>query len=158
MAKGAYRTYFHIGSIGIKIPRYEGYYANPMLSFMTGIIMNVLERKRYKYYVLHKEIRQWGMKWKSSHDDVRFCPCYFTCGLFSIYKHLPKECTWDDLAKEAKISDVEGFWQEKTMWVTNDIKDRNFRKDKQGKIYCVDYGDFVINTVRHDSVINLDYK
>lgn len=158
MSKGVYRYYFHIGPIGIKVPRYNRYYGNPLLGFLTAIVMNVLERKRYKYYVLHKKMKQWGHKWQNSNNDVRFCPCYFTCGLFSIYKHLPNKCTWEDMVKEAKISDVEGFWEEKTMWVTKDIKERNFRKDKTGKIYCIDYGDFVINTTRHDSVINIDYK
>lgn len=158
MSKGAYRNYFHVGSIGIKFPRYNSYNANPILGFITGMMMNILERKRYKYYVLHKPIKQWGRLWKAQITDIRFCPCYFSCGLFSIYKHLPYKCTWKDLQDYAKISDVEGFYEEKTHWVTKDIKEQNFRKDKEGKIYCIDYGDFVINTYTHNGILNVDYK
>ena len=158
MKRGVYRYYFRLGKYGIKFPRYSSYHGNPFLGFLCGIIMNVLERKHYKYYVLHKKMKQWTMTWKSNAKDIRFCPCYFTCGLFSIYKHLPCECTWKDLSNYARISDVEGYWQEKTNWVTNDLKEDNFRKDEDNNIYCVDYGDFVINTNRHDSVINIDYR
>ena len=91
MAKGFYRYYFHIGQIGIKLPRLRLDNANPILGFLCGCIMNVLEYKRYRYYCKGKSYTQWNKIWKYEGDKPCFCPTYFSCGLFSIVKHLPYE-------------------------------------------------------------------
>lgn len=158
ISKGVYRYYISIGNFGIKIPRYDFNNGNSLLGFISGIMMNLLERKRYKYFILNHKMKQWGNVWQNRTKDLCFCPCYFSCGLFSIYKHLRYECTWADLIENSNKSDFEEFWKEKTNWLVSDLKDVNFRKDVDGKIYCIDYGDFVLSTHRNDSVINIDYR
>ena len=99
-----------------------------------------------------------------------FCPIYFSCGLFSIVKHLPVETTEDDfnlLAKSYRGKDCKKItlndklekilWKE-TAYLVNDIKLDNFRKDKDGKMYCIDYGEFQCGNIYRRSVCLIDYK
>jgi hypothetical protein len=168
MAKGFYRSYFHIGSIGFKFARISFQDANPFIAFTVACIMNQLEWKRYRYYVKGKSFRQWGRKWKYDGITPIFCPVYFSCGIFSIVKHLPKEVTWEELIKEAKVFDkkkklteqkrVEEFLSTFTAWLVNDLKPENFRRDKNGNLYCIDYGEFVCGNLFRQSACLIDYK
>lgn len=168
--KGFYRGYFHIGKIGFKFAKINFSNANPFLTFMISCIMNVLERKRYRYYCLGKVYRQWGRKWEYVDYKPIFCPTYFTCGLFNIVKHLPNKITEEDfnnLAKSYKGEDSKKLsvndkldkmlWKE-TAYLVNDIKLDNFRKDEDGKMYCIDYGEFQCGNVYRQSVCLIDYK
>ena len=158
MKKGAYRCYFHIGNYGFKFPKYDKLNGNPFLGFLCGIIMNVLERKRYKYYVQRKKMCQWGHTWEYTYQTPILCPCYFSfLGLVNIVKHLPKEVLQKDLGEF--IEDIEKRWWEKTAYlVINDIKPENFKKDEHGKIYCIDYGDFTTGGFNRTCVLDIDYK
>ena len=158
MKKGCYRLYFHIGKIGFKIPRYNYRYGNAFCGFLTGIIMNFLERRRYKYYVKKKKYFQWNSFWKYEGKRITcLAPCYFSCGLLNIVKHIPNPVNYDDLGKSLK--EIESKWSKKTGHILiNDIKPENFRKDDNGKIYCVDYGEFTTGGWNRTSVVNIDYK
>jgi len=157
MHKGCYRIYFHIGKVGFKIARYNSDNGNAFCGFLSGIIMNILERKRYKYYTLKKEMKQWGNKWKLKGRAIKtLAPCYFTCGLFNIVKHIPNPICENDLGKSY---DLENKWAKKTGHIViNDIKAENFRRDVDGKIYCIDYGEFTISGYNRITVVNIDYK
>lgn len=170
MSKGFYRSYFHIGNIGFKVAKINFSNANPFVTFFISCIMNVLERKRYRYYCLGKTYRQWGRKWEYEGDKPIFCPTYFTCGLFNIVKHIPNKITEEDfnlLAKSYKGKDYKKMsvndkldkilWKE-TAYLVNDIKLDNFRKDKNGKMYCIDYGEFQCGNIYRQSVCLIDYK
>lgn len=166
--KGFYRSYFHIGSIGFKFARISFQDANPFIAFIVACIINQLEWKRYRYYVKGKPFRQWGRKWKYDGITPIFCPVYFSCGVFSIVKHLPKEVTWKELIKESKFFDkkktlteqkrVEEFLSTFTAWLVNDLKPENFRQDKNGNLYCIDYGDFTLGNTHAQCACLIDYK
>jgi hypothetical protein len=162
MKKGAYRYYFHIGNLGFKFPRYNSYNGNPFLGFLCGIIMNVLERKRYKYYVEYKSMKQWGGKWKYNWMRPILCPCYFSFfGLVNIYKHLPVELDWEALCTfghRVKDIDEEYLWEQTAHLVINDLKPENFRCDKNGNLYVIDYGDFSLGGYNRTCVLDIDYK
>lgn len=157
MHRGCYRIYFNIGKIGFKIARYNSDNGNAFCGFLSGIIMNILERKRYKYYFQKKKMKQWGNVWKYDGRKVTcLAPCYFSCGLFNIVKHIPYGICENDLGKSY---DMEEKWSKETAHlVINDIKAENFRRDTDGKIYCVDYGEFTISGWNRISVVNIDYK
>lgn len=168
--KGVYRLYFHIGPIGFKFAKLNFSNGNPFLGFFAGCIMNMLERKRYKYYCKGKTYRQWGKKWKYDNGLTPiFCPTYFSCGLFNIVKHLPNEITWDEMLKLAKMCEkhknlkdyekIDAFFNEFTLYLAqSDVNPKNFRKDKQGNIYCIDYGDFYCGNLSRNCVCLIDYK
>ena len=162
MQKGAYRYYFHIGKFGFKLPRYNKQNGNPFLGFLCGIIMNVLERKRYKYYVLRKKVKQWGHEWKYEGYTPCLCPCYFSFfGLLNIYKHLPISLDWDRLSKygeRIKDIDEEYLWRSTAYLVINDLKPENFMTNETGNLYCVDYGDFSLGGYNRTCVLDIDYK
>lgn len=162
MKKGAYRYYFHIGNFGFKIPRYNGYNSNPFLGFLCGIIMNVLERKRYKYYVEYKPMKQWGGEWKYNWMRPILCPCYFSFfGLVNIYKHLPVELNWEALCTfghRVKDIDEEYLWEQTAHLVINDLKPENFRCDENKNLYAIDYGDFSLGGYNRTCVLDIDYK
>ena len=101
--KGFYRSYFHIGRIGFKFAKINFQNANPFMTYLVACIMNQLEWKRYRYYVKGKSFRQWDKKWKYDGITPILCPVYFSCGIFSIVKHLPKKVTWKELVTESKI-------------------------------------------------------
>ena len=168
--KGTYRSYFHIGNIGFKIAKLNFENGNPFIGFFLGCIMNSLEWKRYRYYCKGKSFRQWGKKWKYDGDITPiFCPTYFSCGLFSIVKHLPTEITWKDMLKYSRLykkdSDlkeyerIDAFFNTFTLYlIQSDINPKNFRKDKQGNLYCIDYGDFYCGNLSRSCGALIDYK
>lgn len=168
MTKGFYRSYFHIGNIGFKVAKINFDNANPFIAFFISCIMNILERKRYRYYCKGKTYRQWSRKWKYEGDITPiFCPVYFSCGLFSIVKHLPKEVNWDDMLKLAKAysnaerdyEKIDDFFNTWTLYlVQSDVNPKNFRKDKNDNIYCIDYGDFYCGNLSRNCVALIDYK
>ena len=162
MKKGAYRYYFHIGKFGFKIPRYNSYNGNPFLGFLCGIIMNVLERKRYKYYVEYKPIKQWGGEWKYNWMRPILCPCYFSFfGLVNVYKHLPIELDWKTLSTFGhRVNDIdeEYLWEHTAYLVINDLKPENFRCDENRNLYVIDYGDFIVGGYNRTCVLDIDYK
>ena len=152
MQKGTYRIYFNIGKLGIKLARFNFMNGNAFCSFLTGIIMNLLEYKRYNYYCKNKGVYQWGRKWYySNNSPVIFSPCYFTCGFFNIVKHLPNACT------EKDIENID-LLQQKTYYLCQDMKTENFKKDKDNKIYCIDYAYFKVNGFTSSTICNIDYK
>lgn len=152
--KGVYRIYFKIGNYGIKLARLNFTGVNGGLCFLCGIIMNVLEYKRYQYYCKHKTYIQDGKLWNySSKDIIHFCPCYFTCGLFSVYRHIPEKLDNKDFYKESI-----DYWKKLTGYMVADLKPENFRKDVN-TIFCVDYADFsVVNSYTRQSIQLIDYK
>lgn len=160
--KGCFRCYFHIGKLGFKVPRFNSYNGNPFLGFLCGIIMNILERKRYRYYVLRKPIKQWGKMWKYSGDIPCLCPCYLSIfGLLNVCEHLPKALDWEELSRygECVLDIDEDYLNRSTAYLlVNDIKPENFRTNEVGNLYCVDYGDFKIGNMRRTGILNIDYK
>lgn len=160
MEKGQYRGYFHIGPIGIKFTKFKWSYTNTVATFLAGIIMNLLERKRYKYYVLRKSMKQWNKKWYYLNDDeLALCPTYFSCGLFNVVKHLPGEVTYEDLKTKNVILDIdERYWDEKTGYLLDEIVPKHFRKDEKGNILAIDYGYFQVTGYRNVNVSLIDYK
>ncbi len=153
---GTYRYYFHVGNIGFKFPRIDLRKTtnNKFCVFLCGIICNILERKRYKYYVLKKPIKYNGKKIIYKGVKPILVPVYFSCGLFSIVKHIPFEINKDWFYKKK-----ENYWWKKTAYLClNDSKPENFRKDKLSKIYCIDYGEFVLGACTRSSVGYIDYK
>lgn len=168
MTKGFYRYYFHIGRIGIKLPRIRLDSANPILGFFCSCIMNILEYKRYRYYCKGKSYIQWNKIWKYKGNKPCFCPVYFSCGLFSITKYLPHEVSYEELINQAKIyikdvlDDIEVmdmYWNRETLYLARaDIKNDNFRKDETGRIFCIDYGDFYLGNLSRNCVAFIDYK
>ena len=145
MAKGFYRYYFHIGRIGIKLPRLKLDDANPILGFLCSCIMNILEYKRYRYYCKGKSYKQWNKIWKYEGDKPCFCPIYFSCGLFSIVKHLPYEVFYTELVNQAKmhvkdaLSNTEAidiYWNREILYLVNsDIKKTISEKTKLEKFF-----------------------
>lgn len=159
MEKGQYRGYFHIGPIGIKFAKFKWSYTNTIATFFAGIIMNLLERKRYKYYVLRKPMWQWNRKWYYLDEELALCPVYFSCGLFNIVKHLPGEVTYEDLKTKNVISDIdERYWDERTGYLLDEIVPKHFRKDEKGNILAIDYGYFQVTGYRNVNVSLIDYK
>lgn len=135
--------------------------------------MNVLERKRYRYYCLGKTYKQWGNKWKHDGITPMFCPTYFTCGLFNVVKHLPKTVSYTEMVKIAKtytkgnkkykgLRDyqlIDAFFNIFTLYlVQSDIKEDNFRRDENGILYCIDYGDFYCGNLSNCCGALIDYK
>jgi len=168
MNRGCYRFYFHIGNLGFKIPRICFYNANPFCGFLCGCIMNMLEWKRYRYYVKGKKFKQWGNKWQYNGVKPIFCPVYFSCGLLSIVKHIPYKVSYEDkiryvkkqIRKNKNIQTyIDKVFDEKTAYLCNkDMKEENFRKDDNGKIYCIDYGDFTLGNHNRTCGCLIDYK
>jgi len=160
MIHGVYRNYFHIGKIGFKIARFDWSNTNAFCGFLAGIIMNLLERRRYKYYVLRKSYKQWDNTWTYlNKTDIRLAPCYFSCGLFNIVKHLPYNVqTWKGLSKIYHVESFEDEWNEKTAYLLDDIKLANFRRDVDGKVYYVDYCNFNLTYANRMNVLLIDYK
>lgn len=160
MSSGAYRVYFHLGKFGFKFARYSVFNGNSFLAFLCGIIQNVLEYRRYRYYVLKKPYVQGNRIWQYREDTPSLNKVYFTCGLFNIVEHLPGKCNWKDFTTERVTDDVdEKYWNEKTAYLlVEDVVPKNFRKDKYGNIYCVDYGDFSLTGYNRTRIGYIDYK
>lgn len=169
--KGFYRSYFHIGRLGFKFARISFNDANPFIGFLTACIMNVLERKRYKYYCCGKRYRQWGRWWKYEGTKPILCPTYFTCGLFNIVKHLDIDA--NEISLEAyyfhqlkdkkhytyKWEDIEQYLMKQTKWMCfQDVKSENFRFDNKGNLYCIDYGDFTLGNSHSQCACLIDYQ
>lgn len=157
MIHGVYRNYFHIGKYGIKIARFDWSNTNALCGFLAGIIMNLLERRRYKYYCLGKSYKQWNNRWTYiNKNEIRLAPCYFSCGLFNIVKHLPYNIkSWKELGNKYNFEDI---WLEKTAYLSDDVKLTNFRRDVNGKIYYVDYGNFNCTSANRMNILLIDYK
>lgn len=159
MNTGQYRSYFHIGPIGIKFAKISFTNTNILATFLASVIMNLLERKRYKYYVLKKPMKQWNSEWRYLNEELALCPTYFSCGLFNIVKHLPYEITYEDLKTKNVILDIdERYWDEKTGYLLDEIVPKHFRKDKNGNIFAIDYGYFQVTGYRNVNVSLIDYK
>lgn len=159
MTKGQYRGYFHIGPIGIKYAKINRLNGNIFCAFLASIIMNLLERKRYKYYTLKKPCTQWLNIWRYSEKPLKLCPTYFSCGLFNIVKHLSGEVTYEDLKTKNVISDIdERYWNERTGYLLDEIVPKHFRKDNDGNILAIDYGYFQVSAFTNVNVCNIDYK
>lgn len=159
MTKGQYRGYFHIGKIGIKYAKINLLNGNIFCAFLASIIMNLLERKRYKYYVLRKPCQQWLNIWRYTEDYLYLCPTYFSCGLFNIVKHLPYDVDWKDLTSDIVVNDVdERRWNKRTGYLLDEIVPKHFKKDYDGKIYAIDYGYFQVSAFTNVNVCNIDYK
>lgn len=138
---GAYRGYFHIGKIGIKYAKLDWNCPNTFTSFLVSIIMNILEYKRYKYYVLRKPMKQWGTIWKYKGENCPLCPVHFSFGLFNIVSHCEE-------TKNKKI---------KSLSFVNDVNDNNIMKYKGKNVY-VDYGDFCLSRYCATNIKCIDYK
>lgn len=163
MTHGAFRNYFHIGPIGFKIPRYHGGNCNPWMVFFCGWMMNLLERKRYRYYVKGKAYRQWGRYWKREpNDELILNPTYFSCGLFSVVRHCPTSIDKDwfyGVYDEREGSDAKSELYKQTAHLCiMDDKPDSFRINKEGKMVCVDYGEFTLSYACRTGIQHIDYK
>lgn len=141
---GSFRIYFKIPflPIGIKIPRFSLKQINSLNTFLAGMIMNILERKRYQRFVLHKSF---GYKFKP--QTYKLNPTYFCFfGLFSVVRHC-QAFTSDDLLRlgepehspysEEKCSSIGWF---------------------EGQLYEIDYGDFSMWANNTLNLREVDYK
>lgn len=146
MKIGAYRIYFKIPftNLGIKIARVNFNVPNTLNTFLCGIIMNILERKRYKRYVLGKSF---GYKFKPS--TYSLCPTLFSCGIINIVKH---------------AEELPDNWEENPFIKLGYLKSP-FCEDKDSSLGIldnhlveIDYGDFSIYWGSDLCVRELDYK
>jgi hypothetical protein len=155
MTRGAFRIYFHIPftKLGIKIASFgDSDDANRVCIFLTAMVMNILERKRYKYYVLRKPMKQWGRIWKTREEEpLWFNPTYFTCGLFNIVHHC------DRIYSEDNVIDTEEDLDDKTGYLVDDTHPQNFAKTDDHPL-CIDYGDFNISRFNCMNVRLIDYQ
>lgn len=165
MRRGAFRLYFHIGPVGFKIPRYSRQNANPWMVFFCGWMMNILERKRYRYYCKGKKYKQWNKKWKFEpieNIELILNPTYFSCGLFSIVRHCPvsvKEDWFYSVYDERMGSDAKSELYKQTAYLCiMDDKPDSFRFNKDGKMVCVDYGEFSLSYACRTGIQHIDYK
>lgn len=129
--KGSYRIYFNIGKIGFKIPRINFNTQNSLLCFLTSIIMNLLEYKRYKHY---KKL-------------LHLCPVYLTLGIINVVRHCenldPKE---------------EGFFTlDINYGIISDYGMDNL-KMLNGIATIIDYGDFNVDRYNSQCVRYIEYK
>ena len=164
---GFYRRYFHIGRIGFKFARVNHQNGNPIIGYIISCIMNQLEWKRYRYYCKGRKFKQWGHYWRYKGEKPIFCPVYFSCGIFSIVNHIPNPVTEGELQQEAEkhiktkqnaIEKLDTYICRKTVWLVNDIKAENFRRDKDGILYCIDYGEFTCSNLYRQSAVLIDYE
>jgi len=131
MKKGAYRYYFHIFGIGIKIARINLNNDNVIAAFLASIIMNILEYKRYKHY------------------KINLAKVYFSCGLFNIVKHY-EQATSDMIPIPFLFHHL-----------VEDDKIENYGINDNGKKYrlvALDYGDFNVDRFNKNNVRFIDYR
>lgn len=146
---GFYRVYIKIPFInyGIKIPKIKLSYTIPFVVFLCGIIMNINERKRYKYYCLGKKFWQWESYWKYDGKPLPLCPTYFSLfGLLNIVKHI-------EIYDGEKIMEPKDFG-----FLSNDMKNKNFGVLENGTVVSLDYGDFNVDRMDNTLVGLIDYK
>lgn len=153
--KGSYRVYYKLPFInyGIKIARFNIKSTNTYCVFLCGIIMNILERKRYLRYVKNKKYKY---KWKPSNYSL--CPTYFTFfGLFNIVKHANKlPDNWFSLNKKcAKKYKKSPFVESADKLDSYGIINGDY---KTGQLVEIDYGDFTIYSYNIRDVKEVDYK
>jgi hypothetical protein len=164
MKFGAYRVYFHIPFtlLGIKIAYFgDSKNSNRFCSFLCGIIMNILEWKRYLYYCKKKPMKNWGKKWKCARtDDIWFNPTYITFGLFNIVHHCKYvyDKTLDELAQKKFYEE----WPEKDLEIAIDYMSRDLKPDNfglyKGHPVLLDYGDFNVDCFNSMNVKWIDYR
>lgn len=170
---GSYRVYFRLGRFGIKIAKLDFSVTNTLAVFFTGIVMNLLERKRYLYYGLRKPMKQWGRIWKYQGDPIALNPTYFSCGLFNIVRHAEpwSSCKdWKVLYKGAWIDpeSVEGVdlkvYQELHSKVFGCMVEVHAEAHSNlgiwggNKLVALDYGDFNVDRYNSTRVSLIDYK
>lgn len=142
MKSGTYRLYFKLPiiDIGIKIARVNIKNCNPLLGFLVGVIMNVLERKRYKRFVLGKPNKHYQFK----PYKYNLCPTYFSCGLFNIVRHA-ENLSNNELFDGLEVSPFAEDKLDSYGLIGNNLVE-------------VDYGDFTIYQYRPSTVTELDYR
>lgn len=147
MIKGEYRIFIKVPfcELGIKIPRFNLKVPNSFCCFLTGMIMNILERKRYKRYVTGSKCFDKWYKW----DSVKYslCPTYFSLfGLFNIVRYAPP-IEESELTKG--LESTRSYFGE-------------FKLDSYGKIghniVEIDYGDFTVYYGNALDVKHVDYR
>lgn len=142
--KGSYRIYIKIPflSFGIKIPRFSLQNTNSLNTFLAGMIMNNLERKRYLRYVKHK-----SFNYKFKPCTYNLNPTYFCFfGLFSIVRHC-RVFTSDELLKIGEPVHSP-FSEEKCSsmgWY-------------KGQLCEIDYGDFSMWAYNSNDLREVDYR
>jgi hypothetical protein len=158
---GLYRKYIKLPFVdyGIKIacPNFsfkEFGFRNWFCTLLCGIIMNIKEKVRFDYYNSHKTIRQWNNDWVWNKKTYRFCPIYFSCGLFNIVRHakIYSKDVFEKLDREELLKET-GYLVE--------ISCSNFGVCNTIHGYhrvAVDYGDFDINSFNSRRVMYTDYK
>jgi len=171
---GCYRGYFKFPfiSFGIKFVKPSYYHKSggtlyPI--FLGGMIMNILEYRRYQYYCANKIKLKWGKsgyftrkEWcKYNGWDIKFpklCPTYFTFfGLFNIVKHVKVFNDEEEHKKENFISKIENELRNKFGY----LNDHDLRWDNIGwykNDHClIDYGDFRLGGYNQLNLRMLDY-
>lgn len=165
MKHGTFRNYLKIPftSLGIKVARLnfnKQQMDSTVCVFLSGIIMNLLEYKRYRYYSLGKRYVVFGKK--QNIFQFRECtsladflnPVYFTCGLFSIVKHQSIFAT-SEQCNELRESDFKH--KVARFCCEGDIKNANIAVDK-GHYVFIDYGEFQTNCAYNSQFVgNNDY-
>lgn len=179
MKRGCFRIYFKIPFInyGIKFARLVSWKeGNALPRFFTGITMNFLERARYRWYTKFERMWHWGRHIKINEfhgkaitrfERLKLCPTYFSCGLFSIVKHLETDfdpveyglkAIWKNGQFDSSDPNHERINRRTGYFTQDDFKIQNFGVDKkERKWYLLDYGNFVLCKHNNLNVTNLDY-
>lgn len=156
MCKGSYRVYIKLPfiSYGIKMPRFNVKNTNSFCGFLCGMIMNILERKRYKRFVKKK-----SYKYKWQPKEFSLCPTYFSLfGLINIVRHaeeLPE--SWFAIKNKPCVQNFKAspFCESPDKLSSFGIIDGDINT---GRLVEVDYGDFTIYSHFISDVKEIDYK
>ena len=158
MKKGAYRKYYKIPfvNIGIKVASFGCKRdANRLVTFLVAMTMNILERKRYKYYCQGKSFKQWGGVWKYEGRKVRLAPTYFSCGFFNLVRHVE---TFQK-SSDSDMEGIDGAWNgEKFGYLFEHDLTWNNIGWHDGDYCLVDYGDYRIGGYNHFNPRWIDYR
>ena len=112
-----------------------------------------------------KKYKQWNKKWKFEpieNIELILNPTYFSCGLFSIVRHCPtsvKEDWFYGIYDERMGSSAKSELYKQTAYLCiMDDKPDSFRINKNGKMVCVDYGEFTLSYSCRTGIQHIDYK
>ncbi len=182
--KGGYRGYIQLtNNLGLKYARIKlGCWGNPLCGFLVSIVMNLMERRRYKYYVLkggtknsvfwdRKKKRKLFEKPKKDIISDRYInklnKTYFSCGFFNIVEHCSSlsesDVEKDILFLNELVSDGKYIKDSpnKDFYLTNFTfhpSYQDFGRNKKGDIVALDYGDFILGGYNNFCIHYLDYR
>lgn len=149
---GQYRAYIRIPGtrLGLKVAIPGS--TNILPVYLAAVTMNLIERKRYRYYGKQEKMINWGRLWTSqTHYDL--CPTYATLGIINLVRHLdPVTLGSLKLSEDGQVIGIEALTH-------HDNKEDNYGVDEAGRILQLDYGDFHTAFGHNRTNIgNLDYR